>query len=56
MDVQSTEPELRALMVASQGGDAAAHKAFLERLSAQLRAFFKGQLGRREKRVAASLS
>jgi len=46
MDVESTEPELRGLMVASQGGDAAAHKALLERLSGQLRGFFKGQLSR----------
>ena len=46
MDVRSTEPELRTLMMAGLGGDAAAHKALLERLSGQLRAYFKGQLGR----------
>src|SRR5467141_4372947 len=46
MDVQSTEPELRALMMAGLDGEAASHKALLEMLSSQLRAYFKGQLGR----------
>ena len=46
MDVRSTESELRALMMAGLDGDAAAHKALLERLSSQLRAYFKAQLGR----------
>jgi RNA polymerase sigma-70 factor (ECF subfamily) len=46
MDVRSTEPELRTLMMAGLDGDAAAHKALLERLSGRLRAYFKGQLGR----------
>jgi RNA polymerase sigma-70 factor (ECF subfamily) len=46
MDVRSTEPELRTLMMAGLNGDAAAHKALLERLSSQLRSYFKGQLGR----------
>ena len=46
MDVRSTEPELRALMMAGLDGDAASHRALLERLSSQLRAYFKGQLGR----------
>jgi RNA polymerase sigma-70 factor, ECF subfamily len=46
MDVRSTEPELRALMMAGLNGDASAHKALLEKLSSQLRAYFKGQLGR----------
>src|SRR5260221_7251810 len=46
MDVRSTEPELRGLMMAGLAGDAAAHKTLLERLSSQLRAYFKGQLGR----------
>ena len=46
MDVRSNEPELRALMMAGIDGDAAAYKALLERLSSQLRAYFKGQLGR----------
>ena len=46
MDVPSTEPELRALMVAGLGGDAEAHRGLLEKLSSQLRAYFKGRLGR----------
>jgi RNA polymerase sigma-70 factor, ECF subfamily len=46
MDVQLTEPELRALIMASLAGDTAAHKTLLERLSSQLRAYFKGRLGR----------
>ena len=46
MDVQSSEPELRALMIAGIGGDGAAHRTLLERLSNQLRAYFKGQLNR----------
>lgn len=46
MDVVSTEPELRALMMAGLDGDAAAYKALLEKLSSQLRAYFKGQLAR----------
>lgn len=46
MNVASIEPQLRALMVAGLDGDAAAHKALLEKLSGHLRAFFKGQLAR----------
>jgi RNA polymerase sigma-70 factor, ECF subfamily len=46
MDVRSTEPELRALMIAGLNGDASAHKGLLEMLCNQLRAYFKGQLGR----------
>ena len=46
MDVPSSEPELRALMIAGIGGDAAAYRALLERLSSQLRGYFKGQLNR----------
>jgi len=46
MGVQLIEPELRALMMASLDGDPAAHKTLLERLSSQLRAYFRGQLGR----------
>lgn len=38
------ETELKALMVASQDGDAAAHRALLERLSRHLRAYYKGKL------------
>jgi len=44
MDVTSTESELRALMLASSDGDAAAYRTLLERLGGQLRAYFKGQL------------
>jgi RNA polymerase sigma-70 factor, ECF subfamily len=46
MDVQSIETELRTLMMASLDGDATAYKCLLERLSSQLRAYFKGKLGR----------
>jgi RNA polymerase sigma-70 factor (ECF subfamily) len=46
MDVRSSEPELRTLMMAGLDGDAAAHKNLLERLSSQLRGYFKGQLSR----------
>src|SRR5207247_9660883 len=45
-DVRSIEPELRSLMVAGLEGDAAAHKMLLEKLSVQLRGYFKAQLGR----------
>ena len=44
MDVRSSEPELRSLMIAGLDGDAAAHKSLLETLSRQLRAYFKGHL------------
>jgi RNA polymerase sigma-70 factor (ECF subfamily) len=44
MDIRSDEPELRTLMLAGLNGDAASHKALLARLSAYLRAYFKGQL------------
>jgi RNA polymerase sigma-70 factor (ECF subfamily) len=40
----TTETELKALMLASQDGDAAAHRALLERLSRHLRAYYKGKL------------
>ena len=46
MRVQQTEPELHALMVAGLGGDAGAHRELLERLSRQLRGYYKGQLDR----------
>ena len=46
MSVPSTEPELRTLMIAGLGGDAAAHRMLLERLSRQLRAYYKGHLDR----------
>src|SRR5437879_13558633 len=36
--------ELKALMPASQDGDAVAHRALLDRLSRRLRAYYKGKL------------
>jgi RNA polymerase sigma-70 factor, ECF subfamily len=44
MDIRSDEPELRTLMLAGLDGDAASHNELLRRLSAYLRAYFKGQL------------
>ena len=46
MNMRSDEPELRGLMLAGLDGDAAAHKALLTRLSANLRAYFKTHLAR----------
>jgi RNA polymerase sigma-70 factor (ECF subfamily) len=46
MDAKSTETKLRALMLASRDGDAAAYRSLFEKLSAQLRGYFKGQLNR----------
>ena len=40
------EIELKALMLASLDGDAASHRALLERLSSRLRAYYKGKLAR----------
>jgi RNA polymerase sigma-70 factor (ECF subfamily) len=40
------EVELRGLMTASLGGDAAAHRMLLSRLSGYLRAYYKGRLAR----------
>jgi RNA polymerase sigma-70 factor (ECF subfamily) len=42
----SNEAALRALMLAGLDGDAAAHRALLERLSGPLRAYYKGRLAR----------
>src|SRR5207302_6657086 len=42
----SPELELKALMLASQDGDAAAHRVLLERLSRHLRAYYKGKLAK----------
>ena len=42
----TTETELKALMLASQDGDAAAHRVLLERLSRHLRAYYKGRLAK----------
>jgi RNA polymerase sigma-70 factor (ECF subfamily) len=44
MDVSSTEPELRALMIAGLEGNAEAHRTLLERLSRHLRGYYKGHL------------
>src|SRR5438105_8532345 len=38
--------ELKALMVASLGGDAASYRSLLDRLSSRLRAYVKGKLAR----------
>src|ERR1700737_2071866 len=38
------EVELKALMLASRDGDAASHRAQLDRLSRRLRAYYKGKL------------
>lgn len=38
------EIELKTLMIASLNGDAASHRAFLEKLSSRLRAYYKGKL------------
>ncbi|MEW6449107.1 MAG: sigma-70 family RNA polymerase sigma factor [Pseudomonadota bacterium] len=40
------EPDLKELMVAGLDGDAAAHRALLERLSLRLRGYYKGHLTR----------
>src|SRR6266436_8159359 len=40
------EIELKALMLASQDGNAASHRALLDRLSRRLRAYYKGKLAR----------
>jgi RNA polymerase sigma-70 factor (ECF subfamily) len=42
----ANEAELRALMRASLGGDATAYRTLLSRLSANLRAYYKGKLAR----------
>jgi RNA polymerase sigma-70 factor, ECF subfamily len=42
----ASEAELRALMKASLAGDAAAYRTLLSRLSANLRAYYKGKLAR----------
>src|SRR5260370_23609908 len=46
MNIRSDGLELRGLMLAGLDGDAAAHKALLTRLSANLRAYFKTHLAR----------
>lgn len=46
MNVRPIELELRKLMIAGLGGDAAAYNALLARLSGHLRAYFNGRLAR----------
>jgi RNA polymerase sigma-70 factor (ECF subfamily) len=46
------EIELKSLMLAGLDGDAAAHRALLNRLSHRLRAYYKGKLARRGKGAA----
>jgi RNA polymerase sigma-70 factor (ECF subfamily) len=46
MDIQSDEAALRRLMLAGLEGDEASHKTLLMKLSAHLRAYFKGRLVR----------
>src|SRR5215469_14560664 len=46
MNGRSSEPELRALMISGLDGDAASYRTLLERLSGQLRTFFKARLNR----------
>src|SRR5580698_1066823 len=40
------EIELKALMLAGMNGDAASHRALLDRLSGRLRAYYKAKLAR----------
>src|SRR5450756_2355467 len=42
----TNEIELRALMTASLGGDAVAHRNLLNRLSCHLRAYYQGRFAR----------
>ncbi|MEH2546376.1 RNA polymerase sigma-70 factor (ECF subfamily) [Bradyrhizobium sp. AZCC 2262] len=42
----TAEIDLKALMLASQDGDAASHRTLLERLSRHLRAYYKNKLAR----------
>ena len=44
--MHSTEADLRDLMLASRNGNVDAYRILLEKLSNQLRAYFKGQLSR----------
>lgn len=50
--MSTDEIELRALMLASLEGDAAAHRLLLGRLSNRLRAYYKGKLSRIGKAAA----
>jgi RNA polymerase sigma-70 factor (ECF subfamily) len=44
--VTTSEMELKPLMVASLGGDAASYRLLLDRLSSRLRAYYKDKLAR----------
>ena len=44
--MSANETELKALMTASLAGDASAHRTLLNRLSANLRAYYKTRLAR----------
>src|SRR5215813_13562817 len=46
MEVTTTESELRELILAGRNGNADAYRTLLEKLSNQLRGYFKGQLSR----------
>lgn len=46
MDPESSEAELRSLMIAALEGDAEAHRQLLSSLGARLRAYFKSRLKR----------
>jgi RNA polymerase sigma-70 factor (ECF subfamily) len=46
MDTESSEAELRSLMIAALDGDAEAHRQLLSTLGARLRAYFKSRLKR----------
>jgi RNA polymerase sigma-70 factor (ECF subfamily) len=46
VNVVTTEPELRALMISGLDGNAGAHRTLLEHLTSRLRGYFKNQLSR----------
>ena len=50
--MSTDEIELKALMLASLEGDAAAHRVLLDRLSSRLRAYYKDRLARIGKAAA----
>ena len=52
MDPESSEIELRSLMVAALDGDAEAHRQMLSKVGARLRAYFKSRLKRIDRRAA----
>jgi RNA polymerase sigma-70 factor (ECF subfamily) len=50
--MSTDESELKALMLASLKGDAAAHRALLARVSSRLRAYYKSKLARTSRAAA----